>query len=164
MQLYIVDSNFFIQAHRSTYPFDVAPSFWNKIKQIASDGKIISIDKVKNEIYRQEDALKKWCKNNLPDGFFKNTNEAVYSYSKVVNWAYSKRRHYLQKALDEFLDADEADAWLVAYAHKNNDIIVTYEVSEPESRKKIKIPDVCSAFDVDYVNTIEMFRRLGERF
>ncbi|MBK7633280.1 MAG: DUF4411 family protein [Saprospiraceae bacterium] len=27
MSPYILDSNFFIQAHRSNYPFDVLPSF-----------------------------------------------------------------------------------------------------------------------------------------
>ncbi len=52
-------SNFFIEAHRATYPLDVAHSFWNKVKQLADDGKIVSIDKVKSEIYDDhEDALK----------------------------------------------------------------------------------------------------------
>jgi hypothetical protein len=60
MSVYVVDSNFFIQAHRVSYPLDVAFSFWNKVKQLANDGKIISIDKVKQEIYQNEDALKQW--------------------------------------------------------------------------------------------------------
>ena len=46
--IYVVDSNFFIEAHRATYPLDVAHSFWNKVKQLADDGKIVSIDKVKS--------------------------------------------------------------------------------------------------------------------
>lgn len=48
MGIYVIDSNFFIQAHRANYPLDIAFSFWNKVKQLAEDGKIISIDKVKN--------------------------------------------------------------------------------------------------------------------
>jgi hypothetical protein len=58
MNLFIVDSNFFIEAHRSTYPLDVAHSFWNKVRQLANEAKIVSIDKVKKEIYDHEDALK----------------------------------------------------------------------------------------------------------
>jgi hypothetical protein len=50
MVVYILDSNFFIEAHRVSYPVDVAYSFWNKVKQLAENGTIISIDKVRNEI------------------------------------------------------------------------------------------------------------------
>ncbi len=49
MSLYIVNSNFFIQAHRAYYPLDVIRSFWVKIKQLADARKIKSIDKVKNK-------------------------------------------------------------------------------------------------------------------
>ena len=31
MSKFIVDSNFFIQAHRSIYPLDVVQSFWLKV-------------------------------------------------------------------------------------------------------------------------------------
>jgi hypothetical protein len=61
---------------------------------------------------------------------------------------------------------DEADAWLVAYAlrDKENRIIVTQEISEPNRKNTIKIPDVCVAFGIRFVNTIEMFRMLNEKF
>lgn len=58
MRVYVVDSNFFIQAHRYTYPLDIAFSFWEKVKLLAEAGKIISIDKVKSEIYDKNDSLK----------------------------------------------------------------------------------------------------------
>ena len=57
MEVYVLDSNFFIQAHRVSYPLDIAFSFWNKVKQLADEGRIISIDKVKNELYDKNDAL-----------------------------------------------------------------------------------------------------------
>lgn len=50
MAVFVVDSNFFIQAHRATYPLDIATGFWNKVKQLALDRVIVSIDKVKNEL------------------------------------------------------------------------------------------------------------------
>lgn len=63
----------------------------------------------------------------------------------------------------EFLDVNEADAWLIAFAKTNNNIIVTHEISDPQSKKRIKIPD--AGFEpVECVNTIEMFRRLGQTF
>lgn len=77
MDVYVVDSNFFIQAHRTNYPFDVAISFWNKIIELAENGIIISIDKVKNEIFKNDDELKQWCEINLPDDFFKDTTTII---------------------------------------------------------------------------------------
>ncbi len=166
MSIYVVDSNFFIQAHRVSYPLDVAVSFWNKVKHLAANEKIISIDKVKNEIFKNEDDLKTWCEDNLPEIFFKDTTAVVTEYAQVANWAASRSSHYLPKALAEFLDADEADAWLVAYAlaDPGDRIIVTQELSAPQGRNKIKIPDACTANNVRFVNTIEMLRQLGEKF
>ena len=46
MDVYVVDSNFFIEAHRANYPLDIAFSFWNKVKDLANSKIIISIDKV----------------------------------------------------------------------------------------------------------------------
>lgn len=166
MGVYVVDSNFFIQAHRFNYPLDIVPSFWSKVKQLAVDGKIISIDKVKKEIYDHQDDLKQWCEDNLPGDFFKDTQGIVKSYSQVVMWANSKSVHYSPTALAEFLDADEADAWLVAFAlaDKANLTIVTHEKSQPEIKRKIKIPEACLSFNIAFVDTIEMLRQLNERF
>lgn len=166
MSVYIVDSNFFIEAHRVRYPLDIAFSFWNKVKQLAEEGKIISIDKVKNEIYDRNDALEAWCISNLPEGFFKDTSAVMTFYGQVSAWAISKSNHYLPNALNEFLDADEADAFIVAYAlaDSSNSIVVTQEISQPTKKNKVKIPDACMALNVQYVNTIEMFRQLRETF
>lgn len=166
MGVYIIDSNFFIQAHRASYPLDIAFSFWNKVKQLAAEGRIISIDKVKDEIYDKNDALEEWCRSNLPVDFFKDSSQIMEAYGAVCVWAISKSDHYMQNALNEFLDADEADAFIVAYAltDPNNRILVTNEISQPNRKNKIKIPEACSAFNVQYVNTMDMFRQLGVTF
>lgn len=164
--VYIVDSNFFIQAHRVTYPLDIAFSFWNKVKMLADSGKIISIDKVQKEIYDNEDDLKQWCNSNLPTDFFKDSAPVIASYAKVSAWAVSRNTHYLPNAINEFLHADEADAFIIAYvlADPHNRIVVTQETSEPFRKNKVKIPDACIALNVRYLNVMDMFRQLGETF
>jgi len=87
-------------------------------------------------------------------------------YRTVSAWAASKSSHYLPNAISEFLSADEADAYLIAYAladHQNR-IIVTQERSQPDIKRKVKIPEPCDELGVSYINTIEMFRQLGETF
>lgn len=166
MSVYVVDSNFFIQAHRANYPLDVATSFWGKVKHLVEQQKIISIDKVKKEIYDHQDDLKTWCEDNLPTDFFKDTAGVVNGYSQVVAWVNSRSGHYFATAIAEFLDADEADAWLVSFAHADTTsrIIVTHEKSQPDRKNKVKIPEACAPFNIKFVDTIEMFRQLGERF
>jgi hypothetical protein len=168
MPVFVVDSNFFINAHRDTYPLDVAHSFWNKVKTLAADGRIISIDKVKEEIYSyNEDELQTWCSDNLDSSFFRDSGSVLSStYPNVLQWASSRTPQYLQGALNEFMAADKADAFLIAYALTDsaNLTITTLEVSAPQGINRVKIPDACSGLGINSCNTISMFRQLGETF
>lgn len=167
MSKYILDSNFFIQAHRSIYPLDVVQSFWLKVKSLSEDGTIVSIDKVKKEIFdnsAHEDELKLWCDSNLPCDFFINTDSVLNNYISIVSWTNSMSHHYTTNAIQEFLETDLADPWLIAFAMSNNWTIVTYEKSEPNRKNRIKMPEVCNQFGVRYINTIEMLRELNENF
>jgi hypothetical protein len=160
----IVDSNFFIQAHRDTYPLDVATSFWAKIGELAVVGRIISIDKIKAELHRNKDALTTWCDGNLPADFFSPSAPVIGQYAQVINIARLRQPPYNQRALDTFFDADEADAWLIAHALSGGNTIVTHETSQPAKIARVKIPDICAPLGIRTITTIEMFRELGERF
>jgi predicted nucleic acid-binding protein len=167
MKRYLLDTNIFIQAHRATYPLDVVPSFWNKLKDLADEGIIISIDKVKKEIFDKsahEDELREWCSQNLNPDFFLDTASSINSYKDVINWASSQISHYRDSAIEEFLETDLADPWLVAYAKSNNLAIVTYETSRPDRVKSIKIPEPCRHFNVEFMTLIDMFRELQTSF
>jgi hypothetical protein len=164
MPAFVLDTNFFIQAHRAYYPLDVVPGFWMKVQDLASRGLIISLDKVRNEIYKNKDGVSQWCQDNLDPNFFCDSSTIISDYTKVVQWANSRNKHYFPQALSEFLQADEADAWLVAYAINTGSEIITHETSNPNIRRKIKIPEACHPFGIQFHNTIEMFRILGETF
>lgn len=47
---YLVDSSCFMTASQTSYPFDIAESFWNKIAELAQNHAFYSIDKVEDEI------------------------------------------------------------------------------------------------------------------
>jgi len=166
MPLYVLDTNVFIEAHRDSYPLDVATSFWNTLKKLAEEEKIISIDKVKAEIDRNEDELNKWIEAHLPEDFFKNTEEGklLNNYGLMAPWAESRSDHYQRGAIDEFLEFDNADAWLVAWCKATGDILVTQEVSNPQQKRRIPLPEPCNALDVKYCNMIDMFRALQVQF
>lgn len=166
MVQYVLDTNFFVQAHRMHYPFDIFPSFWNKVKELAEVGVIVSLDKVRNELVHNKDHLTDWIETNLPKDFFQSSEVIINQYSAVASWAASRSSHYTQAALNEFLNVDEADAWLVAYSLVDcqNRILITHEIPQPQGRKKIKIPEACNATGVAFMDTITMMRQIGISF
>lgn len=59
---------------------------------------------------------------------------------------------------------DGTDPFLVAVAADLGDVVVTLEVSQPQSKRSIKIPDVCKYLGVPYENTFDMMRKLDAKF
>jgi hypothetical protein len=163
--VYLIDTTFFTQSHRANYPLDIVKSFWEKVKELTQNDKIQSIDKVRDEIFQNEDILKKWINQNISNDFFKNTttNDVLNRYKMIAKYIASNNQ-YEQSAKNNFLKTGEADPWLIAYALHNQLDIVTYEVSSPNSKSKIKIPDVSRYFNVRCISPVEMFRELKESF
>ena len=157
-------------ASRITYPFDIAQSFWNKISELAQNHVFSSIDKVKNEINDNDDALSRWCKDNLPEDFFISTEtEEVYEkYAELVQWAENKMKtgDLKQIGFEKFIDASKADIYFVAFASLNSALytVVTEERSAIGAKRDIKLPDACRAFSIRCINFIEMLRELKVKF
>jgi len=136
--MYVVDSNFFIQAHRAIYPIGIATSFWNKVEELANNEIIESIDKVQGELWQKEDEIKAWCELKLPANFFKDSSPSITDYVAITQWAQGKSDHYKQVAIQEFLETELADPWLVSYCKKEGKKVITYEKSEPQGKKRVK--------------------------
>ncbi|MEK4381930.1 DUF4411 family protein [Aeribacillus sp. FSL K6-2848] len=158
---FVLDANVFIEAYNRYYSFDIAPSFWNALFEHAKSGNIISIDRVKQEInnFHKDDELSKWINNNFAQWFEPtDKEEVIYTYRKIITWAVNQNQ-YLDIAKNDF--ASVADSWLVAFAKTYNFIVVTHEQFNADIKKRIPIPNVCREFNVQYVNTFEMLRRLN---
>lgn len=168
--IYLIDSSCFMTASQTSYPFDIAESFWNKISELANNHIFYSIDRVQNEINENLDELADWCKNSLPEDFFisTETSEVYERFAELVNWAQNKvsRSELYQSGCDKFIAADKADIYLVAFASLNpeNYTVVTEEVPAPFSKKDIKLPDACKAHNVKCINFVSMLRELKVKF
>lgn len=164
--IYLVDSSCLMTASQTTYPFDIAESFWNKIAELAQNHEFYSIDKVEDEIKINLDQLSKWCNDNLPDDFFISTEtDDVYDkFNELVNWA--QKKEIRQAGIDKFIDANKADIYFVAFASlkPNEYTVVTEETSALSSKRDIKLPDACSAFNIRCINFMTMLRELKVKF
>lgn len=156
---FVLDANVFISAMRDYYAFDLAPGFWKSLEDHAKNGRILSIDYVKEELERGKDQLAQWAKNNFSHAFIVTDDQDVQeSYREMMTWVQGQDQ-FLDAAKAEF--ARVADGWLVAYAKAKGCIVVTLEKFDPDIKRKVKIPNVCQAFGMQFVNTFEMLRRLG---
>lgn len=157
---YVLDANTFIQASRSYYSFDIARPFWNALVQFGAESKIVSIDKVFQELKMGDDQLKEWAKDEFAN-FFDTTRPLPIAnhWKELIQWAASQSQ-YRQSAKDEFMEEHNADAWVIAYAMEYGCMVVTHEASRPEAKKRIPITNVCDAFGIDYCDTFYMLNDL----
>lgn len=167
---YILDTNIFIEAQRGLLPVDVAISFWDKLKQLNETQSIYSLDKVKEEIFKHNDDLANWMKNNFSTSFFLSFKENVLEKISVIIEYVNKSTIYTDKAKKEFCNLDTADVYIIAYAMTYDDIkIVTRETSKIQvgtknKSGKVSIPDICKYFKITCIQPQQMFRELGETF
>lgn len=159
---YVLDTNVFIDASRSYYSFEFGSKFWDFLIDNARNNKIISIDKVYDEIKQGDDNLSKWADEKFKEYFINTQNEDVLNaYAEIVRWAYTQKGKYKESAIYEFMKENNADTWLIAFAKTHNYTIVTNESLNPEIKKKIPIPNVCIHYNIQYVNIFDMLRKLN---
>lgn len=156
---YLLDANVFISARKLHYGFDFCPGFWEWLIESNRAGRVFSIEKVENEIRDVRDELTVWAEQR-DKGFFLKPDENVLSaLDRVSNWAFEQ--DYEPTAVHTFLSV--ADSYLVAHALAHDHTVVTHE-KPANSRKKIKIPDACTALEVNCMSPFKMLRQERARF
>lgn len=163
---FLLDSNMFIAPHRTYYGFDLCPGFWNFLIQEFDNGSIVSIQKVYDELHVGEDVLADWAKNSLGKKHFIDQSKdasVVAKYQDISNWVLSSTQ-FKDYAKRSFLGPEEADPWICAYAAVHDVIVVTGEIKEPDVKKRVPLPNVLEAFNVEYVDLFSCLRELKARF
>lgn len=160
--VFLLDANVFIEASRRYYAFDLAPKFWVSLVEHAGNGQVCSIDRIHQELKRGKDELAAWASGHFIHAFASTDQpDVIQCFGEIMSWVQTQPQ-FLDAAKADF--AGGADGWLIAYGKAKGCVVVTHEVAAPDARSKIKIPNVCQAFSVPFVNTFEMLQRLGVRF
>mgnify|MGYP000866005461 CR=1 FL=1 len=155
---YVLDADSLMRAKKQHYRFCFCPGFWEFLLAQHTAGRIKSIDKVKDQI-KPGDDLHAWVTTKAPSNFFASTRSAAIAneYGKMMVWV--NGQPYKQAAKSEFALATNADGWLVAYAKAHGLTVVTHEVPS-NGINRVKIPNVCDQFGVDYCDTYDMLEDL----
>ncbi|MHB0979130.1 MAG: DUF4411 family protein [Thermoleophilia bacterium] len=156
---YLLDANVFMQAKKLHYGLDFCPAFWDWLIAGNAAGRVLSIEKVGDEIDTGADELADWASPLGPGFFLKPDAPVLPALGSVSSWVTSQS--YEPAAVSTFLQV--ADFYLVAHALAHGHTLVTHEIASP-STKKIKIPNVCIGLDIKCMTPYEMLRLERARF
>ncbi len=158
---YLLDADVLIQAHKLHYGFDFCPGFWDWIVRMHQRGEVHSILAIRNDIATGGDQLADWV-NELDQGFFLQPDSmSLEALGSITDWV-DAHKLYSVAAKQEFMTC--SDLHLIAHALAHRMTIVTMEVSAPNSKNRVKIPDVCNAMNVKSMPSYELLRTLKARF
>lgn len=158
---YVLDSNVFIEAFRRYYAFDIVPQFWTTLIAQAKAGRVRSVDRVKAELDKGKDPLANWANRQFAQWFADTSDsDILHSYGDVMVWGQGQAQ-FTNAAKAEFARAENADAWVVAFARAKGYAVTTQEQFDPNVKNRIPIPNICQALGVRCVDTFELLRELG---
>lgn len=157
--MYLLDANVFIEAKNRHFGFDICPGFWEWLVLRHQAGTIASIEAVRDELLRGKDDLTTWSQHLAPSFFLAPDPTSVPHMAALSIWA--SKGSYLPVAIAEFLAS--ADYLLAAQAMGAGHVVVTHEVSNPASRRRIMLPDACAHLGVETIGAYEFTRREGLR-
>lgn len=153
---YLIDSSCLIQAKNEYYDFDFHPGFWAWLLQANKEGKVSSIEQIRDEIEKGSDTcpLKIWSKNNKTTFFLPLDTGAMTAMTAVATCV--NAGDYTSSAKRDFLGC--ADPFLIAFALSHTYTVVSHEVHKPGQKSKVKIPTICAALNVPCVRTFHMLK------
>lgn len=159
---FLLDADILIAAHRRYYSFDICPGFWRAIREGHSAERVFSTRRVRKQLMDGGDGLATWVGEELPEDFFIDDETATVAarFAPMMAWVGGHHFHPAAKALF----ASDTDGWLVAAAKDRGWCVVTNETYQPEVKARVKIPNVCVEFGVEYIDTFDFLRELECRF
>ncbi len=155
MKRYCLDTGVFIEGWNRYYSMDLCPQYWQVLNDLAKQDIIFSPIEVKREIEKIDDGLKAWIKDK--SYLFKDITIEVQNHLRKVMAGHGR-------LVDSIKQRSIADPWVLAFAIAEKAIVVTKETPAGPVSRRIKIPDVCIALDIPWMNDFEFAREVGIRF
>jgi hypothetical protein len=156
-----LDSNSYIEAKSRYYQMDFCPAYWDWLDHQFTAGELGSINIVYDELKGFNDELSVWIKERK-DQFCDVSDDTTQNQFIEIAEYVSTLENMKPGNIENFLA--KADPWLIAKAKVLNAVVVTQETLVDENAKKVKIPNVCIKFGVEYINTFQLLQRLNACF
>lgn len=143
----------------------ICPGFWDFIDKKNSETVVYSVRNIYDELFRggDKDELVSWVKERKDVGLFLEVddNDTQLEYQKIVQYV---NDHPIFSPQEKIRFLSEADPWLIAKAKTFGAKVVTNEVLVGLNSTKVKIPNICNEFEVEYISLFDFLRELKAEF
>lgn len=152
--LYSFDTSAILNGRRDLFRPAVFRSLWGRVEDAISAGQIRSVDEVQRELARRDDDAKRWADGQT--GLFCPLDEQIQQAARHI-----LRLH--PNMVRQGGRRSAADPFVIALAMVNNATVVTQETASGNIEKP-RIPDVCDALGVPWLNSDGLYRGAGMDF
>jgi Domain of unknown function (DUF4411) len=152
--LYSFDTSSLLNGRRDLLPPEVFATLWLNVEQMAAAGEIRAVEVVRDELARRDDEVTAWCR--VQAGLFVPLDAAVQTATRVVLAEHPR-------LMGRGGGRNAADPFVIGLALARNGTVVTEETLSG-SLERPRIPDVCNALGVPWLNLVGFVRAQGWRF
>lgn len=136
------------------YPPDVFPTLWIKLDEVINAGDIVSTEEVYVELAKKSDELHAWIKDR---------KHILVPLSEDIQQLVTNVLAEYPRLVDTLRNRSMADPFVIGTAMGLDAIVVTGEVLTGKMDKP-RIPDVCEAKGIRWINFLQMIRELELTF
>jgi hypothetical protein len=151
---YSFDTSSLLNGRRDLFPPGTFVTLWSSIESMITNGDIRCVDEVRNELARRDDAIHDWAKSQ-PDLFVplaadvqRAAREVLGAHPRLVGVGGGR---------------NSADPFVIALARAQAGVVVTEETLSGNITKP-RIPDVCEAMGVPWLNLVRFVQEQGWTF
>lgn len=155
MKRFCLDTNVLIEAWNKYYSMSLCPEFWDILDDLAKRDIIFCTVEVRREIEKVDDGLTEWIKAH-PHLFREITNEVQENLRQIMQ--------KYGRLVDSSRGRSIADPWVIAHAIAEKAVVVTKEGMEKTGSERIRIPNVCVALGIAWMDDFQFFTAVGMRF
>lgn len=159
--IYLLDTNVYIEAKNRYYQMSIFPGFWAWLEMGMASEQLLSICMVRDELLDNKDELAEWARSHKARFLTEDDRETQENFAAIAQHV-MEHPVFAAQQKENFLSV--ADPWLIAKAKVLGATVVTQEALAPANSKKVKIPNVCRQFGVDYCNTFTLLSMLEAQF
>lgn len=145
---YCCDTSAIVELYDS-YPPDIFSKLWKNFESLISNGYLHAVSEVYLELSSIDDYLFNWSKK-YKSMFRDLDNQQIIKVTEVLR--------KFPNLLDYNKTNADADPFIISHALCENCKVVTMEKHSPDNARRIKIPNVCDYYGIEYIDLKGLFR------
>ena len=145
---YCCDTSALVELY-DTYPPDIFTKLWENFEDLIANGYLHAVFEVYKELSAVDDFLFDWGKKHK--NIFKDLDSRQIDKVKEI-------LNEFPNLLDFNKTNTDADPFIISHAICENCKVITVEKHSSDNAKRIKIPNVCDYYEIEYIDLKGLFR------